>query len=90
MEEGKIVSVQIGSEVREYPAGISYEEVAKDYQERMTHKIVLAWADGRLRELQNCVDSDCYLSFLTTADKIGFQTYRRSMVHLLIDRKSVV
>ena len=31
MEEGKIVSVQIGSEVREYPAGISYEEVAKDY-----------------------------------------------------------
>lgn len=84
MEEGKIVSVQIGSEVREYPAGISYEEVAKDYQERMTHKIVLAWADGRLRELQNCVDSDCYLSFLTTADKIGFQTYRRSMVHLLM------
>ena len=33
MEEGKIVSVQIGSEVREYPAGISYEEVAKDYIE---------------------------------------------------------
>lgn len=84
MTEKRMAAVQIGSDSREYPVGTSYEEIAKAYQDLMENDIVLAWVDGRLRELHKRVNGDCCLSFVTTGDKIGFQTYRRSMVLLLM------
>lgn len=84
MTEKKTAVVQIGSDSREYPLGTSYETIAKDHQDPKENDIVLVWVNGRLRELHKCLEDDCRLSFVTTGDKIGFQTYRRSMVLLLM------
>ena len=41
--------ITINGEVREYPEGITYGEIAKEYQKDYEHQIVLVMADGRLR-----------------------------------------
>lgn len=84
MTEKETAVVQIGKDSREYPLGTSYEAIAGDYQDPEENDIVLVWANDRLRELHKCLEEDCCLSFVTTGDKIGFQTYRRSMVLLLM------
>ena len=52
----------------------------KDYYE---DDIILGIVNGRLRELNKQIKSDCELSFVTTADRDGRRTYRRSVVLLL-------
>ena len=80
----RMASVQVGTEVREYPIGTTYEEIAQEFQHNWENDIVLVWADGRLRELHKCVTEDCRLTFLTTDDKMGFNSYRRSMILLMV------
>ena len=49
------------------------------------HQIVLAFVDGyRLQELRKTVESDCSIRFVTTAEKIGHETYKRSLCFLLV------
>ena len=79
-----MAQVRIGSEVREYPIGTRFEEIAKEYQHTMENDIVLVWENNRLRELHKCVTEDCSLAFLTTGDKMGFNAYRRSMSMLMV------
>ena len=76
--------VTIGSEVREYPVGISYAEIAAEFQDMMDNDILLVSANGRLRELHKQLKEDCSLRFLTAADKEGFITYQRSAVFLML------
>ena len=79
-----MAQVRIGSEVRDYPIGTRFEEIAKEYQHTMENDIVLVWENNRLRELHKCVTEDCSLAFLTTGDKMGFNAYRRSMSMLMV------
>ena len=76
--------VTIGGKVYEYPVGTTYEEIAKEHQKDCAEDIVLVSVDKRLRELNKKLSADCELTFLTTADTIGQQTYRRSLTLLLM------
>jgi len=78
----KMVTVQIGEERREYPVGTSFETIIGEFQTK--HDVLLVLENARLRELHKCVTEDCRLQFLTAEDKIGFDTYRRSMALLLL------
>ncbi len=80
----EMVNVQIGNNRKQYPKGISYLEIAKEYQKDYTDDIVLVFVDGRLQELAKTLKGDCTLSFLTTADHIGHATYIRSMKFMLV------
>ena len=82
--EAKMFKVTIDGETREYPKGISYAEIAEDFQERKEAPIILAMADGKLRELHKRLKKDCTMSFLTTRDPIGNKTYRRSACLILL------
>lgn len=83
--EKKIYTVKVGKETRDYEAGTSYKEIARDFQSNYTYPIVLVSANHhRLQELNKQLKSDCELRFFTTADPIGNQTYRRSMCLLLV------
>ena len=64
----EMVNVQIGNNRKQYPKGISYLEIAKEYQKDYTDDIVLVFVNGRLQELAKTLKGDCTLSFLTTAD----------------------
>ena len=78
------IKVTIQNNEYEYEAGISYEQIVKDFQKDYDSKIVLVAADGRLRELHKILSRDCTLEFITVSEKIGMETYRRSATFLLV------
>ena len=57
MEE-KMCKVIVDGETREYPKGISYAEIAEDFQKRKDDPIILVMADGKLRELHKLLKKD--------------------------------
>lgn len=59
------------------------EAVANRFKDYYEDDIILGIVNGRLRELNKKIKSDCELSFVTTADRDGRRTYRRSVVLLL-------
>lgn len=59
------------------------EAIAGSFKDYYEDDIILGIVNGRLRELNKKIKSDCELSFVTTADRDGRRTYRRSVVLLL-------
>ncbi len=82
MNEEKVV-LQIEGEEKEYPTGIQYLEIAKEYQSNYEDDIVLVSVDNRLLELHKRVKKPGSVSFITTAENAGKKAYRRSMTLLM-------
>jgi len=76
--------VQIGEIIKEYEAGTSFQEIAADFQIDYANDIVLVFANDRLQELRKELQEDTALKFVTTADNIGQQTYKRSLCFLMV------
>lgn len=79
----KSIHLLIRGEEREYPAGTTYMEIAKEYQQYYEDDIVLVLLNNRLRELPKSVEMDGTLEFVTTEDKTGKKAYRRSVSLLM-------
>lgn len=77
-------TVFVGDEKRSYEKGITYEQIAAEYQPQYKEDIVLVFADGKLQELPKKVKQGCHIEFVTTASAVGIATYRRSMCLLLV------
>lgn len=84
MGEKALRSVTVNGEVRTYPHGTPYAEIAGDFQKNYENDILLVDRDGKLCELYKTLDRDCSLSMVTARDKPGIQTYERSVVFLLL------
>ena len=83
--ERKKCGVIVDGMKRDYESGTTYQRIAEDVQKDYPHQIVLAYVDGhRLQELRKTVESDCSIRFVTTAEKIGHETYKRSLCFLLV------
>ena len=84
MEERKCC-VTIGGKSRYYKTGTSYQTIAEELQSEFEHDIVLVYVDGfHLQELRKSVTRDCELRFITTADPLGHEAYKRSICFLLV------
>lgn len=79
----KDVRLIINGEEKVYPAGTTYLQIAKEYQQADADDIILVLMNNRLRELGKIADTDGELAFVTTADKTGRRTYRRSVILLM-------
>ncbi len=79
-----MVKVTINGECREYQTPVTYEQLAMEHQKEYGHRILLAVADGRIRELYKNVTRDVAVSFQTAADRVGYDTYVRSVCMLLV------
>lgn len=64
--------------------GVSLEQLAKDYGNWEKGDIVLAYRNGRLSELYNTLEEDSIVEFVTTAEKVGLDTYKRSMILMMM------
>ncbi|MBQ7480524.1 MAG: nucleoside kinase [Lachnospiraceae bacterium] len=80
----KTVMVTVGDVSKEYPAGTVFETVAKDFQKDYDAPIILASANGKLRELNKKITSDCKVDFNTRKGVAGHKTYRRTATFVLI------
>lgn len=78
-----MVTLKIMGGEKQYPKGTSFFDVAKEYQKQYEDDIVLVVYNNRLRELKKTMERDGELSFVTTADKTGKKTYRRSVTLLM-------
>lgn len=78
------MKVEIMGEVKDYPQGITYEQIAADYQRQCEGLIALASADGKLRELFKHVNRDCKIRFFTLKDSVGHKAYVRSATMLCL------
>ncbi|MEY8352309.1 nucleoside kinase [Lachnospiraceae bacterium 54-53] len=76
--------VTIDGVTKEYPVGITYQEIAREYQPRYENDILLVSINGKLRELHKTVQFDCSLHFFTGKDQPGIQTYHRSAIFLMM------
>lgn len=80
----EICNVTVGGELKQYNEGISYTEIAKDFQNQYDSPIVLVLKNGKLTELFKKVTSDCRIEFLTTKTSPGIEAYRRSATLIML------
>lgn len=80
----KMFKVVITGETRMYPEGTTYREIVDESGIHTEAPVILVMANGKLRELQKRLKSDCTLEFVTTKDHIGFETYKRSVCLVLL------
>lgn len=76
--------VTVAGETREYPEGICYADIVKDFEGTTDAPIILVTVNGKLRELHKRLKKDCTLTFVTTKDEIGHKTYKRSACLILL------
>ena len=64
--------------------GTTYLELAKNFQKKYDHDIVLVLENNKMRELFRKVKDGAAVTFLTTGQVDGYNTYRRSATLLLL------
>ena len=79
-----MIHVMIKGEQYEYPDGTTLQYISEDMQSDYTEDIVLAFVNGRLRELFHPAPDSATIDFVTTGDPIGAETYQRGVVFLMI------
>lgn len=80
---GETVKLEIEGEIKEYPAGTTYGEIATEYQSRYEDDILLVLFNHKLRELGKRVKKDGTLEFITARQEPGKKTYRRCVSLLM-------
>lgn len=80
----KMFKVVIAGETRMYPEGTTYREIVDESGTHTEAPVILVMVNGKLRELQKRLKSDCTLEFVTMKDHIGFETYKRSVCLVLL------
>lgn len=78
-----MVRVKIGTDIREYPQGTTWAQVAEEYQSGFEHDILLVQIGGKLQELHKTV-RDGSLRFITAEEKPGMSAYQRSATLLML------
>ncbi len=78
------INVRIGTEEYKFEKGITYQEIARQFQDNYKQDIVLLFVNGKLQELHKVLENDCELEFITTDTNLGIQAYKRSMGMLYI------
>lgn len=79
-----MIELTINGKKREYAFGTTWQTVAQDVQPEYSDDILLVQVDGKLQELHKRAKECKELRFLTARDKIGRQTYRRSLKLLML------
>lgn len=79
-----MIRITIEGVQREYPEGITYEEIAREYQPKYDNMIALVLENGKIRELIKRATKDCELIFITLKDNIGHKAYVRTGLMTLV------
>ena len=79
-----MITATILGEEQKFEDGATFLQAAKMYQDRFEDDILLACADGNLRELWKEIPDGSAVSFRTGADDSGRRTYQRSAIFLML------
>ena len=76
------VTLKDGS-VREYAAGTSVYDIAKDISAGLARNLMAGEVDGKVIDLRTPINKDCKLNLLTFEDEGGKRTFWHSASHLM-------
>ncbi len=79
-----MVKITVLGETKEYHDGVTFAEVAKDFQHKYRYPIVLGSVNGNVRELFRVVKADSEIKFITIKDSLGHKAYARSAIMILL------
>ncbi len=78
------ISLKVDGEEKTYDSETTYADIAKDYQDKYDHDIILARRGAKLIELNKYIEPDIDISFVTTETSSGHRTYVRGMILLML------
>lgn len=78
------ITLKDGS-VKEYEAGISVIEIAKDISEGLARAACAGEINGQVVDLRTPVEEDCELNILTANDKEGLRVVRHTASHVMAE-----
>ena len=64
--------------------GMTYDQLAAQVKDLYEHDICLAFSAGKLRALTSFITDEGEIEFITTADDLGCECYRRSLTFLCL------
>lgn len=67
----------------EYPAGVTPQEIARSIGPRLAKEALAAKVNGRLQDLNQPINDDAQVEFLTFEDEEGQAVYRHSTAHVM-------
>ena len=69
-------------EEKEIPSGLTFADVAKDYQDKFKYPIILAKTKNKYRELSDYIVDNDDIEFVDLKDRMGNLVYVNSLVYL--------
>jgi len=85
-----MVKAEVCGVTKEYEEGTTYEEIAKEFQEKYDSRIALVYVNGKQTELTKKIYRDGNLEFITYQDAAGHKTYVRTATLVLMKAVSDV
>lgn len=76
------IKLKIMSEEKEIPSGLTFADVAKDYQDKFKYPIILAKTKNKYRELSDYIVDNDDIEFVDLKDRMGNLVYVNSLVYL--------
>ena len=77
-------NVKVEGEKKVYPKGTTLLDIAEEFQPKFRHDIVLAMVNNKLCELTKPAEDGSEIHFIATDTICGNETYRRSVVMLML------
>lgn len=78
------IKLMVEGAEKEYDAGVTYEQVAKEYQDEYDGLISLVFENGKITELMKSAKNGAAVKFITARDDIGHKTYMRTAVFVVV------
>ena len=77
-------TVMIKGAIQQYDKGTTFESIVKKYQEQYNNSIALIFFNGKMKELNKRLEKDGVISFITTKDNAGYNSYVRTAQMMLV------
>ena len=77
-------TVMIKGAIRQYDKGTTFETIVREFQEQYNNSIALVFFNGKMRELNKRLERDGAISFITTSENAGHNSYVRTAQMMLV------
>ena len=77
-------TVMIKGAIQQYDKGTTFENIVKKYQGQYNNSIALVFFNGKMKELNKRIEKDGVISFITTKDSAGYNSYVRTAEMMIV------
>ena len=77
-------TVMIKGAIQQYDRGTTFENIVKKYQPQYNNSIALVFFNGKMKELNKRLEKDGVISFITTKDSAGYNSYVRTAEMMIV------